>query len=70
MTYFGALIDQCNGGEQLYGAICWMDALKENLAMNCIPESNFRKELNDYDEFLRERRRLMAWKMRDYYHSL
>jgi len=53
MTYFGAMFDQCNGGEQLYGVICMMDALKGNLAMNCIPESIFRKELNDYDEFLR-----------------
>ena len=69
-AYFGKIIHQCNGGGLVYGAICDMDPLKENLAMNCIPESIFGMELSGYEEFLRERRLLMARKMRDYYFSL
>lgn len=69
-AYFGKIIHQCNGGGLVYGAICDMDALRENLAMNCIPESIFGMELSGYEEFLRERRLLMAKKMRDYYFSL
>ncbi len=70
VTYFGELVSQCNGGGLVYGAICEMDALKENLAMNCIPENIFGMELSDYEDFLRARRVLMARKMRDYYFSL
>lgn len=69
-TYFDELIQQCNGNGLVYGAICEMDALRENLAMNCIPESIFAMTLENYEEFLRERRLLMARKMRDYYFSL
>ena len=69
-AYFSKIIHQCNGGGLVYGAICDMDALRENLAMNCIPESIFGMELSGYEEFLRERRLLMAKKMRDYYFSL
>jgi hypothetical protein len=47
-----------------------MDALKENLAMNCIPESVFGMELSGYEDFLGDRRALMARKMRNYYFSL
>jgi len=70
VTYFDTLVQQCNGNGLVYGAICEMDALKENLAMNCIPESVFGMELKGYEDFLRERRVLMAKKMRDYYFSL
>lgn len=69
-TYFDELIQQCNGNGLIYGAICQMDALKDNLSMNCIPESILGMTLDNYEEFLRERRLLMARKMRDYYFSL
>jgi hypothetical protein len=70
VTYFDELHQQCNGNGLVYGAICEMDALKKNLAMNCIPESIFGMDLAQYEEFLRQRRVLMARKMRDYYFSL
>jgi hypothetical protein len=69
-TYFDRLIQQCNGDGLVYGAICDMDSFRKNLAMNCIPESIFEMNLENYDEFLRERRVLMARKMRNYYFSL
>lgn len=68
--YFGELDQQCNGSGLVYGAICEMDALKNNLAMNCIPESIFEMDLEQYDDFLKQRRVLMARKMRKHYFSL
>jgi len=47
-----------------------MDALKENLRMNCIPETIFEMKLDDYEEFLKQLRVLMAEKMRSYYLAL
>ncbi len=70
VTYFDELAQQCNGNGPFYGAICEMDTLKKNLNMNCIPESIFGMALDNYEEFLKERRGLMARKMRDYYFSL
>lgn len=44
--------------------------LKENLAENCIPETVIEMDASRYDEFLIERRKLMAVMMRRYYMSL
>ncbi len=68
--YLAGVKDQCNGGETRYGRIDSMNALLANFRMNAIPESVFDMELADYDNFLAERRRLMAGKMRDFYFSL
>jgi hypothetical protein len=69
-AYFSELTEQCNGGAAKYGAISDMSALKDNLARNCIPHSIFQMTLESYDEFLKERRALMAQKMKKYYFSL
>ncbi len=53
-----------------YGGIRDSKALKSNMHANCIPESIFDMTIEDYDQFLEERRTLMARKMRDYYKSL
>ncbi|MDZ7604408.1 MAG: hypothetical protein U5K79_02215 [Cyclobacteriaceae bacterium] len=55
---------------RLYGGIDSIEELLRNLTMNCIPESVFEMSTMDYDQFLRERRGLMAKKIRDYYFSL
>ncbi|MBI4657657.1 MAG: hypothetical protein HY735_02205 [Verrucomicrobia bacterium] len=47
-----------------------MDGLLANFRMNAIPDSVFDMELPDYENFLAQRRRLMATKMRDFYFSL
>ena len=44
--------------------------LKENLTMNCIPETIFSMDIDNYNEFLMQRRLLMAKKIKDYYQSL
>ncbi|SET00477.1 GmrSD restriction endonuclease domain-containing protein [Anaerobranca gottschalkii] len=47
-----------------------LEELKENMKENCIPESIFEMEVGDYEQFLNERRKLMAQKIKKYYFSL
>ena len=47
-----------------------MSRLEESLAANCVPMSALKMTTADFPEFLRERRRLMAMKIKDYYFSL
>jgi len=68
--YFTEIAEQCRGGAILHGAICEIEVLKENLRMNCIPEAIFEMGLDDYEEFLKQRRVLMAQKIQTYYLSL
>ena len=69
-AYFGALWRQCENGEARYGGITDADELHTNLAAHCIPHGMEEAEVGDYDGFLKERRLLMAGKIRDYYRSL
>lgn len=41
-----------------------------NMEQNCIPECIFAMAHDNYDEFLSERRKLMAQKIKEYYYSL
>jgi hypothetical protein len=68
--YFDGVIEQCNGGKLKYGSIDSMDELKSNLQSNCIPESIFEMTIDDYEEFLKQRRKLIAQKIERYYKSL
>lgn len=70
LTYFGAIQNQCNGGPVKYGAITEIETLKANLVANCVPETIFDMDETRFDEFLKARRRLMAWKIRAYYEGL
>ena len=69
-AYFSEVLEQCQGGALKYGGISSLEELHENLKSNCVPESIFTMTLERYEEFLKERRKLMAEKMRDYYFSL
>lgn len=69
-AYFREIIEQCNGGAVQYGGITDMESLKTNLKENCIPESVFDMEKEDYETFLSERRKLIAHKLKEYYFSL
>lgn len=68
--YMADIRKQCEGGDMQYGGIQSMEKLKENLAANCIPEEIFDMDYNDYDTFLKLRRKLMAQKIRAYYETL
>lgn len=61
---------QCQGGKQKYGGITDEQTLAENLKQNCIPENIFEMEINDYPNFLKERRKMMANKIKSYYLGL
>jgi hypothetical protein len=68
--YFSELLEQCNNGPVVYGAITDPEKMQENFAMHCIPVGMEDKNVDNYGEFLQERRKLMAAKIRDYYWKL
>jgi hypothetical protein len=68
--YITQAIEQCNSKKLKYGNIADIEMLEENLKVNCIPADISNMEFNQFDEFLLERRKLMANKIRLYYHSL
>lgn len=70
LVYFAGIQTQCNGGPLKYGAITDMDTLRTNLAANCVPESIAQMDVEQFDNFLKLRRELMAAKIRSYYECL
>jgi hypothetical protein len=68
--YFSHLLEQCQGGKKKYGGILTMEELQENLFAHCIPEGIFNHLADNYDEFLEERRKLMANKLKAYFNVL
>lgn len=68
--YFGRAVRQCETRAAVLGNISDMLQLRENLAENCIPQAVEDMDVSDYEDFLAERRRLMAAMMRRYYLSL
>jgi len=42
----------------------------DNLKMNCVPTEIMEMNIDDYQNFLTLRRKLMAQKIKEYYHSL
>ncbi len=68
--YFLEIWEQCNGGGLKYGGIKNRDELIENFRMNCIPDEMETKTIEHYDTFLEERRKLMAYKIKEYYKNL
>jgi hypothetical protein len=68
--YFWELADQCNGGKKKYGGITKESELRANLRANCVPESLLDDDIPDYEEFLEERRKLMALKIKTWFEAL
>ena len=69
-VYFAEAVKQCQTQQITCGSITDMDILKRNLASNCIPVEVCEMDYTDYDNFLAERRKRMAQKIKDYYYSL
>jgi hypothetical protein len=69
-VYFPQLLDQCSGGKKRYGGITDGDQLDENMQQHCIPKEVFGNLGEDYQEFLEERRRLMAKRIKKYFATL
>lgn len=68
--YFSVAFNQCETGNILIGTITDKVKLKENLSVNCIPDSIVEMTAADYPEFLKQRRLMMAKKIKNYYNSL
>lgn len=68
--YFSDAKKQCETGIITVGSITDWEQLCNNLAANCIPMTVFAMDYNNYDEFLTERRKMMASKIRKYYEKL
>ena len=68
--YFGDLAVQCAGGMKKYGGITILADMAANLRTHCLPESLLDGEIPTYDDFLEERRRLMALKIKKWFEVL
>jgi hypothetical protein len=68
--YFGELVKQCKGEGKKYGGITNQGELRANLRMSCIPESLLSGNEPAYDDFLEERRSLMAQKIKTWFEGL
>ena len=69
-AYFKELLSQCSGGPKKYGGITDKDEMQENLKANCIPESLLEGQIPSYDDFLEQRRKLMALKIKQWFEVL
>jgi hypothetical protein len=64
------MLEQCSGGKQRYGNIIEKEELQINLIQHCIPAGFDKMTADNYGDFLAERRKLMALKIRDYFYAL
>lgn len=69
-VYFAELAQQCNGGELKYGLISNKADLLHNMNENAIPITMLDRDIKDYPEFLEERRKLMALKIKKWFETL
>jgi hypothetical protein len=70
LVYFAELREQVSGGPKRYGGIDNAAELRANLAQNCVPPALLDNETMDYGDFLAERRRLMALKIKMWFDGL
>lgn len=68
--YFSLLKDQCNDGKLYFGGIDHESEMLANFTMNCIPHSMLDGNIPDYDDFMQQRRYLMAQKIKTYFSTL
>lgn len=68
--YMQEVLNQCETKNPVYGAIVDKQILMENLQQNCIPEGFASMDVSNYQDFLVERRKLMAEKIHNYYIGL
>jgi hypothetical protein len=68
--YFKELAEQVRGGKKKYGGITDAADLRANLRASCIPDSLLDGAIPDYDDFLEERRKLMALKIKTWFEAL
>lgn len=69
-VYFARAKQQCETKDVVLGNISDAELLTSNLAENCIPSYIYTMDISSYDEFLVERRRMMAALIEKYYKGL
>ena len=57
-------------GEKKYGGITDAEDLRKNLSEHCLPVALLGGVIPAYDDFLEERRRLMALKIKTWFEAL
>ena len=68
--YFKELLTDASNGKAKYGAISTQEDMVDNFKMHCIPNGMENKDIEHYDDFLNERRKLIAWKIKEFYNIL
>lgn len=68
--YFSIVINQCDDGDMKIGTITNFEDYKTNLKVNCIPDDIDRMTVEQYEDFLVNRRQLMAEKIHQFYLSI
>ena len=69
-VYMEEVFKQCQTKNTTYGGITEETDLIANMKENCIPLSFKDMTVYDYEEFLKQRQKLMAEKVKEYYYSL
>lgn len=69
-VYMKKVLDQIDNQDPYIGAITTKEGLEESFRQNCIPNEFINYTVENYFEFLQQRRYLMAQKIKEYYFSL
>lgn len=68
--YFELIKNQMTENNKLVSGLASVEQLTDNLKMNCVPSEIQKMSIDDYNDFLTLRRKLMANKIKQYYQSL
>ena len=68
--YFELITSQMLENNKLVSGLSTHQELLDNLQMNAVPADITHMSIDDYNDFLIARRKLMAYKIKDYYQSL
>lgn len=68
--YFEIVKSQMIVNNQQVSGLATEQHLLDNLKMNCVPIEIQQMSIDNYNDFLTKRRKLMANKIKEYYHSL
>ena len=68
--YFELIKTQMQDDNRQVSGLSTEQELLDNLKMNCVPTEIMQMSIDDYQDFLTLRRKLMAQKIKEYYHSL
>ena len=68
--YFEVITTQLQDNNKQVSGLSSQLELLDNLQMNAVPTEIMQMSIDDYNDFLTARRKLMATKIKEYYHSL